>query len=64
MLSTFGLKRGVDVDTLSESFARLHLNAQIDCSPNAIHPILQTLETTAIATAQTWEQDAVVAREV
>ena len=34
-LSTFGLKRGVGLDTLSEFFARLRLEAQVGCSPSA-----------------------------
>jgi len=31
-LYTFGLKRGVGLDTISEFFARLHLETQIGCS--------------------------------
>jgi DNA-binding IclR family transcriptional regulator len=31
-LYTFGLKRGVGLDTLSEFFARLHLETQVGCS--------------------------------
>lgn len=34
-LSTFGLKRGVGVDTISAFFARLHLETQVGCSPCA-----------------------------
>ena len=34
-LYTFGLKRGVGVDTISEFFARLHLDTQVGCSPGA-----------------------------
>jgi DNA-binding IclR family transcriptional regulator len=32
-LYTFGLKRGVGMDTLSEFFARLRLETQVGCSP-------------------------------
>jgi len=34
-LSTFGLKRGVGLDTISEFFARLHLEMQVGCSASA-----------------------------
>ena len=34
-LSSFGLKRGVGMDTMSAFFARLHLEAQAGCSPSA-----------------------------
>jgi DNA-binding IclR family transcriptional regulator len=35
-LYTFGLTRGVGLDTMSEFFARLHLETQIGCSPSAL----------------------------
>jgi hypothetical protein len=63
-LYTFGLKRGVGVDTLSEFFARLRLETQIGCSPGAVRHMMQTLEMAAVATAETWEQAAVAAGEV
>jgi hypothetical protein len=63
-LYTFGLKRGVGVDTRSEFFARLHLDTQVGCSPGALRHVMQVLETTAGETAQTWEQDASAAGEV
>jgi DNA-binding IclR family transcriptional regulator len=34
-LYTFGLKRGVGVDTISEFFTRLCLATQVGCSPSA-----------------------------
>ena len=63
-LYTFGLKRGVGVDTLSEFFARLHLETQVGCSPGALRHLMQALEVAAIATAETWEQEAVASGEV
>jgi hypothetical protein len=63
-LYTFGLKRGVGVDTISEFFARLHLDTQVGCSPGALRHVMQVLETTAGEPAQTWEQDASAAGEV
>jgi len=63
-LYTFGLKRGVGVDTQSAFFVRLRLDTQVGCSPGAIRHGLQVLEATAVATAETWEQDAVAAGEV
>lgn len=63
-LYTFGLKRGVGVDTLSAFFARLRLDTQVGCSPGAVRHMLQVLEAITVATAETWEQDAVAAGEV
>ena len=63
-LSTFGLKRGVGVDTLSEFVARLRLETQIGCSPGALRHMRQALAAAAVATAETWEQAAVAAGEV
>src|SRR5262249_10385626 len=35
-LYTFGLKRGVGLDTISEFFVRLHLATQVGCSASAL----------------------------
>src|SRR5215470_11412254 len=56
-LYTFGLKRGVGMDTLSEFFARLHLATQVGCSPSALRGVMQTLEAALLETAAAWEQD-------
>src|SRR5215475_15368126 len=56
-LYTFGLKRGVGLDTLSEFFARLHLETQVGCSPTALRGVMQTLEAALLETAAAWEQD-------
>ena len=62
-LYTFGLKRGVGMDTLSEFFARLHLETQVGCSPSALRGVMQTLEATLVETAA-WEKEGVAAGEV
>jgi hypothetical protein len=62
-LYTFGLKRGVGLDTMSEFFARLHLDTQVGCSPSALRHMMQVLETSAVETAVTWEQAASAAGE-
>jgi hypothetical protein len=56
-LYTFGLKRGVGLDTMSEFFARLHLETQVGCSPSALRGVMQALETGLLETAATWEKD-------
>jgi len=56
-LYTFGLKRGVGLDTISEFFARLHLATQVGCSPSALRRVLQTLEAALLETAAAWEQE-------
>jgi Family of unknown function (DUF6399)/IclR helix-turn-helix domain len=55
-LYTFGLKRGVGIETMSEFFARLRLETQVGCSPSALRGVMQTLETALLETAAAWEQ--------
>ena len=56
-LYTFGLKRGGGLDTISECFARVHLETQLGCSPSALRGVLQALEAALLETAATWEQE-------
>jgi hypothetical protein len=63
-LYTFGLKRGVGLDTMSEFFARLRLERQVGCSPSALRKVLQALEAALLETAGRWEKDGVAAGEV
>jgi len=63
-LYTFGLKRGVGAETLSEFFGRLHLETQVGCSPSALRGMMEALAVTIVETARTWEQDGVAAGEV
>src|SRR4029453_1856820 len=63
-LYTFGLKRGVGVETISEFFARLRLQTQVGCSPTALRGVMQTLEGVLLEIAQAWEQDGTAHGEV
>jgi hypothetical protein len=54
-LYTFGLKRGVGMDTLSEFFARLRLETQVGCSPSALRGVMEALVDTIMETTQGWE---------
>jgi len=63
-LYTFGLKRGVGMDTLSAFFARLRLETQVGCSPSALRGVMEALAITMVETAGAWEQDGVAAGEV
>jgi AraC-like DNA-binding protein len=63
-LYTFGLKRGVGVDTMSEFFTRLHLETQVGCSPSALRGVMHALEAALLETAGAWEQDACAGDEV
>jgi IclR helix-turn-helix domain len=63
-LYTFGLKRGVGLDTMSEFFARVHLETQLGCSPSAWRGVMQALEAALLETAATWEQDGQACGEV
>src|SRR5919201_6571187 len=56
-LYTFGLKRGVGLDTISEFFVRLHLATQVGCSASALRGVMQALEAALLETAVAWEQD-------
>jgi hypothetical protein len=56
-LSTFGLNRGVGMDTRHEFFVRLHLATQVGCSPPALRRVRQTWEATILETAAPWEQE-------
>ena len=51
-LSIFGLKRGVGLDTMSEFFARLHLETQVGCSPSALRGVMHAVELALLETAQ------------
>jgi hypothetical protein len=55
-LYIFGLKGGIGLDTMSEFFARLHLETQAGCSPSALRRVMQTLEAALLETAEAWEQ--------
>jgi hypothetical protein len=63
-LYTFGLKRGVGLETLSAFFAHLHLETQVGCSPSAWRLVMQAMERAALETAAPWEQEAVTAGKV
>jgi hypothetical protein len=63
-LYTFGLKRGVGGDTMSEFFARLHLETQVGCSPSALRGVRQALAVVLLETAASWEQDGQTRGEV
>ena len=62
-LYTFGLKRGVGLDTMSEFFARLHLATQVGCSPSALRGVMQALEAALLETAAAWEQEGCASGE-
>jgi hypothetical protein len=63
-LFIFGLKGGVGAETMSEFFARLHLEAHIGCSPSALRGVMQALERAIVETAAAWERDGIAHGEV
>src|SRR5467141_2792452 len=63
-LYTFGLKRGVGLETMSEFFARLCLERHMGCSASALGGVMHALERAILETAGTWEQDGVASGEV
>jgi Family of unknown function (DUF6399) len=62
-LYTFGLKRGVGMETLSEFFVRLRLQHHLGCSPTALRGVMQALEQNVMETAQAWEQEGTATGE-
>ena len=50
-LYTFGLKRGVGLDTMRAFFTRLRLERQVGCSPSALRGIMHALEAALLETA-------------
>jgi hypothetical protein len=62
-LYTFGLKRGVGLETMSEFFTHLHLETQVGGSPSALRGVMKALAVTIVETAGAWEQDGVAAGE-
>jgi len=63
-LFEFGLKRGVGAETLSEFFSRLHLEAQVGCSPSALRTVMHTLERLILDIAAAWEKDGIAHGEI
>jgi hypothetical protein len=63
-LYTFGLKRGVGLETISEFFTHLHLTTQMGCSPSALRGVMAVLEAAILETTAAWEHDGVTAGEM
>ena len=63
-LLVFGLKRGVGAETLSEFFSRLHLEAQVGCSPSALRTMMHMLERLLLETAAVWEKEGIAHGEI
>lgn len=63
-LYTFGLKRGVGLDTISAFFSHLHLEWQMGSSPGALRGVMQALERAIVETGHAWEQSAIAHGEV
>jgi hypothetical protein len=58
-LYTFGLKRGVGAETISEFFYRLRINTHIGSSPSALRDVMHDLEKAILETAEDWERKSV-----
>jgi hypothetical protein len=63
-LYTFGLKRGVGIETISEFFTHLRLATQVGCSPSALRRVMEVLEAAMLATTAAWEREGVAAGEM
>jgi hypothetical protein len=63
-LYTFGLKRGVGAETLSEFLRRLGLQSQLGCSPSALRHLMQLLEQAIVETTQEWEREGIAQGQI
>src|SRR6266436_8541542 len=63
-LYTFGLKRGVGLETISEFFTHLRLATQVGCSPSALRRVMEVLEAAMLETTAAWEREGVAAGEM
>lgn len=63
-LYTFGLKRGIGAETLSEFLLRLRLGNQIGCSPSALRHLMQVLEQAILETTREWEQEGIAQGQI
>ncbi len=59
VLYTFGLKRGVGAETMSEFFACLHLEQHLGCSPSTLRTVMDQLEPIILETTQAWEREGI-----
>jgi hypothetical protein len=58
-LYTFGLKRGVGAETISEFFSRLRLDTHVGCSPTALRGVMERLEELIVEIGRSWQEDGV-----
>jgi hypothetical protein len=63
-LYTFGLKRGVGAETLSEFFMRVRLDQHVGCSPSALRHLMQVLEQATLETTAAWEHEGITEGQV
>ena len=63
-LYTFGLKRGVGLETISEFFTHLRLATQVGCSPSALRRVMAVLEAAILETAEAWEKEGIAEGQV
>lgn len=64
ILYTFGLKRGVGAETLSEFFMRVRLDQHLGCSPSALRHLMQVLEQAILETTAAWEHEGITEGQV
>ncbi len=63
-LYTFGLKRGVGAESISEFFSRLRLGTHVGCSPSALRGVMQRLEEVILEICQRWQEEGIRGGEV
>ena len=63
-LYTFGLKRGVGAESISEFFSHLRLETHVGCSPSALRGVMQGLEEVILEIDQRWQEEGIRGGEV
>ncbi len=63
-LYTFGLKRGVGAESISEFFSHLRLERHVGCSPSALRGVMQRLSEVIVEIGQSWQEEGIRGGEV
>ncbi len=63
-LYTFGLKRGVGAETISEFFSHPRLGTHVGYSPSALRGVIQRLEEVILEIGQSWQEEGIHGGEV
>ncbi len=64
VLYHFGLKRGVEAETMSAFFACLRLEQHVGCSPSTLRTVMEQLESLILETTKEWEREGIAQGQI